>query len=544
MYRRNTSIRLFFIFFTSLLAEICDGKVIRSINIKIYDVFENSELEFIKPLNKLKINSKQSSIKRLLLTKEGEVCSSIKLNETERKLRSLGVFRTVNIQVIDVNDNYVDIEVIIQDNWTINIKGGIDSQNFTPKNFGIQDKNLFGRLKNLNINWVDKTLYDEWEALFEDRAFGPDDTKYSVLVADKSAGYKYGLKLDNSISDLVRGTGFNSSFIRDKTIFQKRADSNQYKKDLLTGKLGYEKQFRLSENAWIRVEAGLKFEEKSIEPQKKSLGSETFVYRWLGPAFKVSYLRPTFKTVDYFNYFNYLESVDVGSGVTTEIFTSPGLSKDETVVISNALSIGAAPNEKLLWFGNLKHQFRCDNFSDFNNSIIELNSSLYNFFEDRIFNKPGSLVTQLNLLASRDLDLDREFSLGGEKGLLGYKNNSLSDSNVAYSKIEIRNTLIENYKNLVSLGSAIFIEFGSSAPVFENLKDNYLANVGVGIRIFLPDISPPRTFRLDVAIPIVSTQEVGAFELRFTATEEKVINRSLFEEPELFDKFQNLGILD
>ncbi|MCS6893559.1 MAG: hypothetical protein NZO16_03205, partial [Deltaproteobacteria bacterium] len=157
---------------------------------------------------------------------------------------------------------------------------------------------------------------------------------------------------------------------------------------------------------------------------------------------------------------------------------------------------------------------------------------------------PSAILVSLNLLASRDLDVDREFALGGEKGLLGYKNNSLSNENIAYLKLEFRNTLIENYKKLFSVGQAFFLELGSSSDKFGELASDVLANVGVGLRFFFPDLSPPRIFRIDLGIPLRDSGEINSFEIRFTTSEEKQITKSLFEEPTLFEQFQDLGVLD
>ncbi|MCS6894409.1 MAG: hypothetical protein NZO16_07605, partial [Deltaproteobacteria bacterium] len=61
---------------------------------------------------------------------------------------------------------------------------------------------------------------------------------------------------------------------------------------------------------------------------------------------------------------------------------------------------------------------------------------------------------------------------------------------------------------------------------------------------FFPDFSPPRIFRLDFAVPITDGPEVSAFQVRLTASEEKPITRSIFEEKTLFDQFRDLGLLD
>ncbi|MCS6960996.1 MAG: BamA/TamA family outer membrane protein [Deltaproteobacteria bacterium] len=531
-------------FFVFVILGECDGKIIKSVKVYVTDIFVDSQIEIIKGISAVKVNTKPSLIKAVSPAKEGMICTTLLLKETERKLRTLNVFKRVHLNYKSLSDG-IELEIYVTDSWTITPRLHLDSQTSEIKNVGIQDKNFLGLLKNVTLKRTEKDVYDEIEISYDDKVFLNSDTRFNVVYGDKSEGYRYGLKIDDQAIELTKARGWliESSFY--DTIF-KRVNQPQtlFSKQSREIKGQVEDQIQINDSRWIKYSYGIEYLDKLVghHPESSRL---LFDETYLGPFVRLSVFEPKFKTVDYFNFFNYLEDVDLGQNLSIEIFYSPQLSAlSEALVISSALSKGYPFNETSLLFNSASYQFRLGELTEFENAVLDLKSTFYQYIKDPITKLPGSLVACLNMLASKSLDPDREFSLGGEKGLLGFKNNSLSDENIVYFKIELRNTLAENFKNLFSVGSSLFFEIGSSAERFNDITGDFLADFGIGLRFFFPDLSPPRIFRLDFALPVTDGPEVSAFQIRLTASEEKPITRSIFEEKTLFDQFRDLGLLD
>lgn len=537
---------IIFLFLAALWAQTaveCDGKIIDRVEIELLEIFEGSGFDLLKNARAVKISSNKEIIKTVIPAREGERCSTLLLQETERKLRSLGVFRSVEVTALPITDSKVIVHIKIQDSWTITPRLSLDSQSYGIKNWGIQDKNFLGLLKNVTLKRSEKDLYDETEISVLDRAFFGSDTNLAAVYADKTEGYRYGLKLDQRVLELTDTFGWWTEIEYSDTIFNKRKFVQPiYNREFFQFRGQVERQTPVGPDQWLVLGIGFEIEDKTIHIKDQEV---IFDSSRAGPCLRVSYLKPAFKTVDYFNYFNYLEDIDVGSSATAEIFYAPDLiSTSNSVDISTLLAKGFIFDEETFLFNSLSYQFRLEELSHLKNGVLDARSTFYKFFKDPVLDSPSSLVVMFNVLASRNLDIDREFSLGGENGLLGFKNGSLSDENIAFFKAELRSTLVENYQNLVSLGTALFFEAGSSAQQFLDLKNDILANVGIGLRLFFPDLSPARIFRIDFAVPLQDGPEVSAFEIRLTTSEEKPITRSVFEERSLFDQFQNLGLLD
>jgi len=122
---------------------------IRAIRICRLDVFNTDLPEYQKfpfPLiNQLHINTRRKVIERELLFKTGESLDETLLEESERNLRSLQFIGKATITTIPTADDSVDIEVLVEDQWTTILGTKYDIQAGQP-NYGIrlEEYNLLG----------------------------------------------------------------------------------------------------------------------------------------------------------------------------------------------------------------------------------------------------------------------------------------------------------------------------------------------------------------------------------------------------------------
>jgi hypothetical protein len=106
------------------------GRIIRKINIKVYDPFnysvadtslhENSFLE--NAGNRLHIKSRHWVIKNKLLFKSGDTLNPLSISETERLLRQPYYINDAKIFLSETGgQDSVDVNVLVQDNWSITL---------------------------------------------------------------------------------------------------------------------------------------------------------------------------------------------------------------------------------------------------------------------------------------------------------------------------------------------------------------------------------------------------------------------------------------
>lgn len=118
--------KLIFLFGFSFLTPITsfgqgENRVIREIEIERRDVFneEDRRPQFLYNwANQLHIVTRERVIRRELLFKPGDIYDLELLEESERKLRALSYFGEVTVAVKDEEEQFVDVLVTTQDQWS------------------------------------------------------------------------------------------------------------------------------------------------------------------------------------------------------------------------------------------------------------------------------------------------------------------------------------------------------------------------------------------------------------------------------------------
>jgi hypothetical protein len=111
------------------------------------DVFSPEEVKSFlnRGANALHVVTRESTVRRLLIFEEGDVYDHAVLEEAERNLRALGLFRSVSIVAGEVHNGVVDVEVNTQDAWTVQIDLSAGSSGGAMRGgIGLGEKNILG----------------------------------------------------------------------------------------------------------------------------------------------------------------------------------------------------------------------------------------------------------------------------------------------------------------------------------------------------------------------------------------------------------------
>ena len=146
---------------------------IKRIDLLVNNVFNLADPEenrkFHKILNKVRIETKDYVIERMLLFKVGEILDLKILQETERLLRAKPYIKDAEILPIQVCDDGVVVQVKTNDNWSLQpgFSYGVSSGQ-SKYSFELQEKNLFGLGKNLELKYKNGLEREEKSIRYND----------------------------------------------------------------------------------------------------------------------------------------------------------------------------------------------------------------------------------------------------------------------------------------------------------------------------------------------------------------------------------------
>ncbi|MBN1423182.1 hypothetical protein JXA88_01375 [Candidatus Fermentibacteria bacterium] len=128
------------------------GKHIRRMRIRKLDVFgpsvdDTSRETLSRPeslLNHLNFQTRETTIRRTLLFREGDAIDPFRLADSERILRKLGFIGDARIDValIPGSVDSVDVQVIVKEAWTLRLSGSLKEGNRLGA--GLTEQNLLG----------------------------------------------------------------------------------------------------------------------------------------------------------------------------------------------------------------------------------------------------------------------------------------------------------------------------------------------------------------------------------------------------------------
>jgi outer membrane protein assembly factor BamA len=136
-------------------------------------------------VNGLHITTNESIIRRELLFAESEIYDPARVAETERNLRSMGIFSDVKILVDSLPGDLIGIRVITRERWTFSASAMITQEaGVRSKLATISDKNLLGNAQKISLNYDYSSLRvndpNGFQASFEEGRFFGSRWKASV----------------------------------------------------------------------------------------------------------------------------------------------------------------------------------------------------------------------------------------------------------------------------------------------------------------------------------------------------------------------------
>lgn len=492
------------------------GARIGRIVIRNENVFDTRDPEednaLFRAANLIHIQTREGVVRRALLFKSGEPLSAALIEETERSLRSARFLYDVRLRPIAVQDNVVDIEVMTRDSWSLNLGLSFGrSGGSSASNYGLSEYNLLGTgtaLSFARTSDVDRSGREF--GISNDRVFGNwisagyrqsinDDGRsegasvvrpFYSLDARWSAGASW--TRNDRVESIYRGGEIVSRYRHDETRAEVFAGFSRGRVEGIVQRHAV---------GLRQVEQRYALQPGTVPPQQIP-GDETQVmpfyrYELIEDRYERLFNRNQLGRPEFFP-LGWNTIVDVGFAAATL-----GSTRNEWVVSANASRGFTLGSRQTL----MASAYLTGRYADGGADRVQTGFSTQYYLPQSgrwLFYASAAADT---LVSPGPTDM---LLLGGDNGLRGYPLRYQAGEHRALFTLEERLYTDIFIWRLFRLGAAAYADVGRawSGP-HVNLNDpGWLANVGVGLRIFNVRSAFSNVLHVDVAMPISPVADV------------------------------------
>lgn len=518
-------------------------KYIRSIKIKIGEIFEDKDGEIYTLANSVKANTHESVIRTELLFKEGDPYDPYLIRQTARNLRLQRYLR--DIKVIPTFDgDAVDITVSARDSWTLIPYFAYSSgTGQTNRGVGISEGNVGGTAGRLDARYQEQSSRKTSAFSYSTPQFLGTRKNFMAGFADRSDGKVYTASIGLPFRSLMQRDAWAFDFGNQNTVgrlFNAGTESYIFRQHLdnfsalytfagpskhpatqddpYTGI--YKGQTVLSQRYSVGYsyqkasfyQADLQdYEDLDLDPTEVSnnISGLPSNRRFSGPTVQYQNIKPEFISMNYIDRFDRVEDYNLGGESMVQGQFSPRSlgSLDNSFLFNANRSKGWRYSEKSFLRGEIGGASRIDQTS-VHNTLLRAETKYYNvmgdwFAGDRFLGR-HTFASQFFFDYGEKLDKDRQLTIGADNALRGYEVNAFEGDKRVALNLEERTHLTDDIFQLVSLGTAVFVDVGGATrnDVGALLSDDLYGDVGFGLRFCFPRASGGGIARLDLAVPL------------------------------------------
>jgi hypothetical protein len=238
--------------------------------------------------------------------------------------------------------------------------------------------------------------------------------------------------------------------------------------------------------------------------------------------FQYQNIQPNFMTLNYIDRFDRPEDYNLGDESLLNLHVAPrSLGSDRNALIpSFNRSRGWRFSDHSMLRGEIGGSGRWED-DRLANTLLRTEVKHYAILGDWFWGEQylgkHTLATNFFVDFGENLDRDRQLPLGADTGLRGYEAFTFDGDKRLVLNFEERAHLVDDVFQLVSLGTALFVDVGAASreSLGAMVRDDLYGDVGFGLRFCFPRSSGGGVVRIDVAFPLRDGPDgSGAFEPR------------------------------
>jgi hypothetical protein len=475
---------------------------IGTITIRPFDVFSPEEETggwIYRAANALHSTTREGVLRAWLLFREGDVYEPEMLAETERNLRASGLVRSASVRAGPVHDGVVDVEVVTQDAWSLQIGVALGRDGGEMRQgFKLGEKNILGSGRRLAIAYGQDSdrSYRSVEVL--DPQFLIPFGRAHLIWGSNSDGDERLLELGRPFYSVgARWSALARYFdgSRNESIYREGAEISRYQLEGRQIRANFAGAPRASPRGAFRIGAGFDLREERFAPlpgwEAGPIPSDR-LYRDL--FVQLETVGPDFVTWNYVNQDLRYEDFDLGrsllltAGVSPKAFGAPVTSYLAALRWQEGFRFGA--NAFLI--ATVEGGARFETTP--RNALVSAEVLLVRRFTTSY---PQTLVARLQAARGWNLDADRLLEADGATGLRAYPLHAFQGDRRILANVEYRAFCGCELLQLVAPGAAVFVDAGTAVPPGEPLRwSSIKVDAGVGLRFAIARTSS--IFRVDV----------------------------------------------
>lgn len=483
------------------------------ITIQVNDVFklENKKEQtwFHSTLNYLHINTQDNVIRQQLLFQTGDLFRPKTLIESERLLRDNPYLKEALITATALCDHLVQINVAVQDSWTLIPSASIGSAGGKSESgLSLQEHNLFGLGKGISLKYNKDSERASTLLAYKDTQLFGSRKQLLLSFQDNTdgKGYEFDLSLPFYASETEIAWGVNSVALKQ--------ENSVYTAGEVIKKIGQEGRSHTAFYGWgnqtegQRFKVGWSYHKKqylSLAERENSplLSSLTESYPW----FQLENYNDNFITKTNFRTMGRTEDISLGRRLSVNIgLLAQQLGSDDNYLrVASTLSRGKVFNQNNLGFIELKTtHYIGEGVSKGGQTSLKGEWYAYD-------NKDNNFYVSTTLEVANNQLEGEQTLLGGEYGLRGYPlGYQTGDKSITLSA-EKRVHFDWYPFNLAKFGGVAFVDIGSAWG--KGNEARLLSDVGFGLRIVPTRSSSSNIFHLDIAFPLNDLEKVDQYQL-------------------------------
>ena len=502
-----------------------EGATIRHVVLdksNIFDITNPDEDKWLyRVANRFHVVTRDSTITKQLLFGPGEPYSGRLVEESERILRQRKYIYDAEIRTTAVEPGVVDVHVVTRDIWSlvpeISFSRGGGENKWRA---GFEESNLFGRGQSLQFTYAEDKDRDSSSISFVDEHLGRSRVALYSKIADNSDGETQFLSIARPFYAMDARWSAGGSLYADTRETTLYVDGDE------AAEFGHERDFvslfggssrGLQGRFARRWTYGVTYDDNHFSPVAVPTLSEVLpadrklVYPFLG----FELVEDEFVTSQNKDQISRTEDFLMGRHVTASLgWSDESFGADRNALIyafSASQGFGTLGEHALLLAVQAEGRLES---GDTRNAQLRLNARYYLRQSDKRL-----LFASIAASAGHALDIDNPVFVGGDSGLRGYPINYQNGDSSLVATIEQRYFTDWYPWRLFHIGGALFVDAGrvwGPNPVGPESRE-WLANVGIGLRIAPTRFSSRKIFHLDIATPLNGDDSIDSVQISFRA---------------------------
>lgn len=521
-----------------------EKRYIRNITIKVGEIFEDSSGPY-GVVNSLKTPTMHSVIRTELLFREGDTFDPYLIKQSARNLRLQRFLRQIKITPTFDGDA-VDVLVEARDSWTLipylSYSSGTGQRN---QGVGISEGNFLGGAPRVETKYEQNASRNSFGAAVQDPQFLGTRHSFLLGAADRSDGtttrFAYGLPFRSLMQrDAWSFEGGTADTIG--RLWDAGTETYIYRQHLNTFDALYtfagpsahpaqedDPYTGIYKGQWVlsqRYSVGYSYSDATfhqadekdyqdldLDPSTVSNNPADLATdrRFSGPLFQYQTIKPEFISMNYIDRFDRVEDYNLGDESLVNMQIAPRAlgSRDNAVIGTANRSKGWKTSNSSFLRGEIGGATRYDStMAEIQNTIIRTEWKAYSVMGDLYMGERflgrHTFASQFYIDFGEKLDKDRQLLLGADTGLRGYEINTFAGDKRAVLNLEERAHIADDIFQLVSLGTAVFVDVGgaTSNALGDLLTTDLYGDAGFGFRFCFPRASGGGIARIDIAFPL------------------------------------------